>query len=165
MVKDAVDEPDGAVIESHVPQASAEDHTSRMKFWVALGAVPLAAVMVMGYTPEVPAAGVPETVAVLPPLLTKETPEGRAPVSVKVIGVVPVAATVKLPLVPTAKLVELALVKAGAVAANAVPRRELPMSPRQGSEPSPTGSSGGPNRLPGHVRSPPRAWQVSGRQT
>jgi hypothetical protein len=48
MVKDADDVPEGAVIESHELQASAEAHTSRKKVCVALGDVPLAAVIVIG---------------------------------------------------------------------------------------------------------------------
>jgi hypothetical protein len=112
-VKVADDEPGGAVIESHAPQASAEAHTSRVKACVALGAVPFAAVIVMLYAPEVPAAGVPER----RPAELSVTPLGNAPVSVNVIGVVPVAVTVKLPAVLTAKVVDVVLVMVGAVAA------------------------------------------------
>jgi len=114
--------PAGAVIESAVPHVGAEVHTSRVKFCVALGAVPLAAVIVMGYAPEVPAAGVPDRT----PAELSVTPLGSAPVSVKVIGVVPVAVTVKLPPVPTPKLVEVALVMTGAVAANAGEAPRIP---------------------------------------
>jgi hypothetical protein len=49
-------------------------------------------------------------------LLTKVTPEGNAPDSVKVMGVVPVADTVKVPRVPTPKFVAVALEKTGALA-------------------------------------------------
>ena len=44
------------------------------------------------------------------------TPEGRLPVSLKVIGVSPVAVTAKVPALPSAKLVEAAEVNTGAVA-------------------------------------------------
>jgi hypothetical protein len=122
--------PTGAVIESAVPHVGAEVHTSRVKVWVALGEVPLAAVIVMGYAPEVPPAGVPDRVAVPvePPLLTKVTPLGRAPVSVNITGVVVVllVVTVKLPRAPTPKLVELALVMTGALAANAGEAPRIP---------------------------------------
>src|SRR6267378_2489101 len=61
--------------------------------------------------PPVPAAGVPLST---PVPAVKVTPPGRAPVSLKVGAGKPVAATVKLPAVPTVNVVLLALVMAGA---------------------------------------------------
>jgi len=60
--------------------------------------------------PPLPAAGVPEST----PAVVKVTPEGRAPVSVKVGAGEPVAVTVKVPAEPAVKVVLLALVMAGA---------------------------------------------------
>lgn len=120
-MKEADAAPDGAVMESHALHVGADVQMSRVKFWVALGLVPFDAVIVTGYAPEVPIPGIPERVAVLPPLLTKVTPEGRAPTSVKVIGAVPVAVTVKVPVVPTPKFAVLALEIPGGVAAEATP--------------------------------------------
>jgi hypothetical protein len=48
---------------------------------------------------------VPEIVAEPLPLLTKLSPAGRAPLSVRLIGLVPVVVTLKLELLPSAKLV------------------------------------------------------------
>jgi hypothetical protein len=64
----------------------------------------------------VPLAGVPENVAEPLLLLTKVTPAGSAPLSV--IDMLapfgrPVVVTLKFPAVPTAKVVEFALVRAG----------------------------------------------------
>lgn len=64
--------------------------------------------------PPVPAAGVPESVAVPLPLLVNITPEGRVPVRESVALGEPVVVKVKLPLVPTVKVVALALVMAHA---------------------------------------------------
>ena len=52
--------------------------TVRVKLWVAFGRVPLDAVMVNGYDPPVPAAGVPEST---PVVMSRVTPVGRVPVS------------------------------------------------------------------------------------
>ncbi len=71
------------------------------------------AVIVIGYVPFVPAAGVPDRRAVSGPLPTRVTPLGRAPVSVKVTFGKPVAVTVNDPVVPTSKVVLLPLVIAG----------------------------------------------------
>ena len=65
-----------------------------LKFWVALGNVPLAAVIVPLNVPA--AVGVPE----ITPALLIASPAGK-PDSVKVIGAVPVAVTIKLYAVPT----------------------------------------------------------------
>ena len=47
------------------------------------------------------------------PSLPRETPEGRAPVSLKLIGVSPVAVTAKVPAVFSANVVEAAEVNTG----------------------------------------------------
>ena len=56
----------------------------------------------------------PLSVAVPLPLSTNDTPLGRAPLSVSAGVGKPVVVTVKLPAVPTVKVVLLALVMAGA---------------------------------------------------
>ena len=61
-----------------------------------------------------PAAGVPARVAVPSPLSTKVTPVGRGPDSVRAGVGKPVVVTVNDPAVPTAKVLALALVMAGA---------------------------------------------------
>ena len=78
-----------------------------VKFCVPSGLMPLLASIMMLYVPIVPAAGVPLRM----PLLERVTPEGRAPVSLNVaLGYVPDAVvTVKLPEMPTTKVVLLAL--------------------------------------------------------
>ena len=65
--------------------------------------------------PPVPAAGVPDKVAVPLPLSTKLTPLGRFPVSLIAGAGVPVVVTVKLPSVPTVNVVSSADVMAGAL--------------------------------------------------
>jgi hypothetical protein len=50
------------------------------------------------------------------PLVAKETPVGRAPVSLKLIGVSPVAVTEKVPAVLSANVVDAAEVNTGAEA-------------------------------------------------
>jgi hypothetical protein len=77
----------------------------------------LLAVRVSVYTPPLPDAGVPLSVAVPFPLFTNVTPLGSVPVSVKVGVGDPVAVTVKLPAAPTVNVVLLALVIAGATCA------------------------------------------------
>jgi hypothetical protein len=82
---------------------------------VALGTTPLLAVIVSEYDPPVPAAGVPLSVAVPLPWSMNVTPAGNTPASV--IGATvgnPVVVTVNVPALPTAKVVVLALVIAGA---------------------------------------------------
>ena len=54
---------------------------------------PFAAVMDKSYTPPVPTAAVPESVAVPSPLSWNVTPEGNTPVSVKVGAGYPVVVT------------------------------------------------------------------------
>ena len=60
--------------------------------------------------PALPKAGVPARV----PLLPRVTPEGRLPVSVKLIGVSPVAVTEKVPAVFSPNVVDAAEVNTGA---------------------------------------------------
>jgi len=65
--------------------------------------------------PPAPLPGVPDSVAVLSPLSTKVTPDGRALVSL-IDGVgLPVVVTVKVPALPSVKAVASALVIAGCV--------------------------------------------------
>jgi hypothetical protein len=77
---------------------------------VAFGEIPLLAVIVIGYDPPVPAAGVPFKT----PEELRVTPLGSAPVSVNAETGNPLALTVNDPAVPTVKVVLLALVIAGA---------------------------------------------------
>src|SRR5580704_228450 len=81
--------------------------TVRVKLWVADGATPLLAVMVIGNDPLW--VGVPARI----PAEVSVTPVGRVPVSLKVGAGVPVAVTVKDPAVPSVKVVTLAEVIAG----------------------------------------------------
>ena len=62
--------------------------------------------------PAVPVAGTPLRVAVPFPLSTKATLAGRLPLKLKLGVGVPVAVTRKLPLLPSVKVVLLALLKA-----------------------------------------------------
>ncbi len=64
--------------------------------------------------PPVPAAGVPDSVAVPLPLSWKVTPVGKVPDSERLGAGYPEVVTVKLPAVPTVKVVEAAEVIAGA---------------------------------------------------
>ncbi len=82
----------------------------RVKVWVALGLPPFVAVIVNGYVPPVPAAGVPERVAVPSPLSVNVTPVGSAPVSDNPHVGDPVDVTVKVPAWPTVKVVPAELV-------------------------------------------------------
>ena len=82
--------------------------------WLASGLTPFVALMVSGYVPPVPAAGVPDRVAVPLAWATKVTPAGRDPVLETVAAGLPVVITVKLPEDPTVKVVEDADVIAGA---------------------------------------------------
>jgi hypothetical protein len=70
----------------------------------------LVALKVIEYVPPVPAAGVPLRT---PVVVLNVTPVGSAPVSLNVGAGNPVAVTVKVPPVPTVKVVLLALVMAG----------------------------------------------------
>src|SRR3954469_1798876 len=88
--------------------------TVTVSVWVPFGLIPLDAVRLSEYAPPVPAAGVPARVAVPLPLSVKLRPVGRVPVLV-MVGVgyaVDVVVTVKLPGVPTVKVVLDALVNA-----------------------------------------------------
>ena len=71
--------------------------TVRVKVWVAAEPKPFVAVIVNGYVPPVPAAGVPESVAVPSPLSVNVTPVGSAPVSDNAHVGGPVDVTVKAP--------------------------------------------------------------------
>ena len=72
---------------------------------MAPGLTPFVAVIVNGYVPPVPAAGVPASAAVPSPLSVNVTPVGSAPVSDNVELGYPVVVTVKVPGWPTAKVV------------------------------------------------------------
>jgi hypothetical protein len=87
--------------------------TVRVNDWTAFGSVPFCAVIVSGYVPAVPAAGVPLSFADVP-LATKVTPAGSAPNAV-ITGVgVPVTLTVNEPDEPTLNAVLLAVLMTGA---------------------------------------------------
>ncbi len=102
------------VVEAAEVIAGASSTTS-VKLWVPFGLTPLLAVMVIGYPDlPVPAAGVPDNVAVPLPLSWKVTPEGKVPDSERLGVGYPEVVTVKLPAVPTVKVVELAEVMVGA---------------------------------------------------
>ena len=77
---------------------------------MAFGETPFEAVIVIGYVPPVPAAGV----TLSRPAELKVTPLGKLPVSVNVGVGKPLAVTVKEPAVPTVNVVLFALVNAGA---------------------------------------------------
>jgi hypothetical protein len=85
--------------------------TSRANDWLVPPTV-LLALIDKGQEPAVPAAGVPEIVAVPLPLSVKLTPVGRAPVSASVGVAEPVVVTENEPETPTVKAVEAALVMA-----------------------------------------------------
>jgi len=85
--------------------------TVRVKAWLAGGATPFEAAMVMGYVPL--AAAVPDSMAVPLALSVKVTPEGRAPVSLIAEAGMPVVVTVNLLNTPGVKVSELALVTDG----------------------------------------------------
>jgi hypothetical protein len=88
--------------------------TVSVKLWVAAIPRPLLAMRFRAYVPPAPPAGVPPSVAVPSPLFTNVTPFGSVPVSLSDGVGVPVVVTVKLPAVPTVKVVLFALVIAGA---------------------------------------------------
>ena len=73
-----------------------------------------------------PAPGVPASVAVPSPLSTNVTPAGSAPVDVSVGVGVPIAVTVKVPALPTRKLVADGLEKRRPAAS---PRSSRPNTP------------------------------------
>ena len=76
---------------------------------MAFGLTPLAAVMVSGYVPALPAAGVPDS----RPEADKVTPAGRAPLSENVGAGKPLAVTWKLSNLVTVAVALLALVSEG----------------------------------------------------
>jgi hypothetical protein len=84
--------------------------TVNVKACVTAGPLPELAVIVSGYSPAVPAAGVPASVAVPSPSSVNVTPVGSVPVTVSVTGGAPRVVTVKLPSVPTENVVAFALV-------------------------------------------------------
>ena len=90
--------------------------TVRVKLCVAFGATPLFAVIVIGYVPPVPAAGVPLNT----PAAESVTPLGKVPVCEKLGAGAPVAVTLNDPAVPTVKVVALPLVIAGGIASNVI---------------------------------------------
>jgi hypothetical protein len=104
--------PSAKLVEAAEVKVGTDDDTVKVKAWVAVLLLASVAVMVMGYEPDVPRAGVPESV----PSELSVTPEGSEPVSENVIGVSPVAVTEKLPALFSAKLIEEAEVKTGAPA-------------------------------------------------
>ena len=79
--------------------------TVRVKDCVAFGLTPLSAVIVIGYVPPVPAAGVPASEAVPFPLSVKVTPEGNGPLSESPGVGLPVVVTWKLPPLPVVNVV------------------------------------------------------------
>ena len=86
----------------------------RVKDWMAAGLTPFVAVIVTGYVPPEPGAGVPASVAVPSPLSLNLTPRGSPPFSDKPGVGTPVVVTVRVPAWPTAKVVWSALVIPGA---------------------------------------------------
>ena len=71
--------------------------------------------IVIGYTPPVPAAGVPASAAVPSPLSTNVTPDGREPVSESAGAGLPDVVTANDPALPVVNVVVAADVIAGAV--------------------------------------------------
>jgi hypothetical protein len=88
--------------------------TVSVKACVAFVPTPLAAVIVSGYVPPVAAPGVPASVAVPLPLFVNVTPAGKHAALESVALGNPVVVNVKVPAVPTVKIVALTLVMAGA---------------------------------------------------
>src|SRR6266545_7013219 len=89
--------------------------TVRVKFW-SVEPTAFVARKMSGYVPPVPLAGVPEIFPVpLPATAEKVTPLGSAPLCFVTVtaGFTGVVVTLKLPNVPTVKVVLFALVKAG----------------------------------------------------
>jgi hypothetical protein len=88
---------------------AADWFTVSVKLCVPSVPMPLWAVKVMGYAPDVPLAGVPLRIPVLE---LNVTPDGSAPVSDKIGAGSPVAVTVNDPTEPTANEALFALVTA-----------------------------------------------------
>ena len=93
--------------------AAGRPTTVRVKCWMSEPAT-FVAVIVNGYVPPVPAAGVPASIAVPSPLSLNLTPRGSAPFSDKPGVGTPVDVTVKVPAWPTVKVVPAGLVIPGA---------------------------------------------------
>jgi hypothetical protein len=89
-----------------------DEFTVIVKLCVAFGAMPFVAVKVSGYVPPDPAAGVPVRTPVAG---VNVTPAGSVPVTLNVGAGVPVAVTLNVDAVPTAKIVLVGLVMTGAV--------------------------------------------------
>ena len=102
--------------------------TVRTKFWLTDGPTPLAAVMVMGYVPSVPVAGVPDRVAVPFPLSTNVTPVGSGPLSPMAGVGEPVVVTVNEPAAPVVNVVDAADVMAGGNVTVIVTSAGMPMA-------------------------------------
>jgi hypothetical protein len=85
--------------------------TFKVNDCAAFGEMPFCAVIVMGYVPMVPAAGVPLSI---PVAAVNVTPVGSVPVSLSVGAGKPVAVTVNVPAKPSTKVALFALVIAGA---------------------------------------------------
>src|SRR5215469_5715587 len=79
--------------------------TVRVKVCWTVAPTPLSALMVIGYTPPEPTAGVPESSHSKGVGSVTVTPAGRLPVTENVGAGKPVAASAKLPAVPTVKVV------------------------------------------------------------
>jgi hypothetical protein len=84
------------------------EFTVKVKLWLAFGATPFCAVIVIRYRPLT--VGVP---ARIPVVALNVTPFGRVPLSVHVGAGVPVAVAVNDPAVPTTNVALFALVIAG----------------------------------------------------
>src|SRR5437762_935141 len=87
--------------------------TVSVKLCVAFAPTPFAAPTDNVYTPPLPAAGVPDRVAVPSPLLWNVTPAGGVTGSERVGAGNPVVVTVKVPADPTVKVAAPPLVMAG----------------------------------------------------
>jgi hypothetical protein len=85
------------------------EFTVSAKFWLAFGATPFCAAIMIGYVPLT--VGVPDTV---PVAALNVTPGGSVPLSLHVGAGVPVAVTVNVPAVPIVSVALFALVIAGA---------------------------------------------------
>jgi hypothetical protein len=85
------------------------ESTVNVKLWLAFGATPFCAVIVIGYVP--PAVGVPDRI---PVAALNVTPAGKAPLSLHVGEGAPIATAVNAPARPSVKVALFALVIAGA---------------------------------------------------
>jgi len=87
--------------------------TVRVKFWVASGSKPLVAIKTSGYSPPLPAVGVPLRLAVPFRLSVKLIPPGKVPVKLNVGEGYPLLVKANDPGVPTKNVVLFELVIAG----------------------------------------------------